>query len=757
MFTVSEMNKIFHNQFSASIRPLSGVGKLDSQRFGQKAYNLARAAADGFEVPNGFAIDHEVCQLISEGMGVGEADISQSITSLLGHTFGQNFQHKLIVRSSCSEEGSNGTSFSGLFKSIDSVESTEQVIAAIKDIVTDANRRFASESLRHFGCSSATNNIAVIVQESIDPLYSGVIWVAEDFARIESIAGHLKGLVSGLDEPFVYVLNKGHAVRFSGDSVDTKLLSHQQSKQMSELPIGSLRSHFGECVVEFAVTKRGFLLLQLGDYTPKNTGYKLKGQLITRKNEDTISKTQAMKLFIENNLFTVPAIILDADLKINQLEAEIAIFWSFDKPITVRLSNGNAIGLPRGFFTTLDAAMKFIAKHKRMGSELIVHQFLDATNSFELLVERDSCYMEHVPGLWESDNRNPPDVFRINNLGCSVHAFRHTRPSHLGTTETKETFTSQPLSLMEIREFCSLACELSERVRSLQGLEMPINVHAIWDRNTNSFQCLNIRPTTSIHKLDRSIETCHIVSCIGDLVDWDRINPVRLTKTVNRGSENQFVELAKALAKEEAVVVVEFGLLSHPAMVLRDYGCFVIGPEFLIEKNKDQQYRTLEIQLDEGYDPYERILCEKPICSDNHFHIVWDRNPVTSFHLLAMNKIKTPSVLDGGHIENVWSLFKEHDVKQPFYFERGRASFCTSGFTASQGHFHIVGLLDNVRTFENLRKDQSVQVYFDLVEAYQKVPLIGEYCVFGSAVTGFAVVQSPRLGKQFFRRAVVKL
>ena len=64
-----------------------------------------------------------------------------------------------------------------------------------------------------------------------------------------------------------------------------------------------------------------------------------------------------------------------------------------------------------------------------------------------------------------------------------------------------------------------------------------------------------------------------------DIEGWDGKTPILLRATSERGEEKKFINLAYHLPKNVDVYVC-FGWLSHPAMVLREYGVHII-PAYL--------------------------------------------------------------------------------------------------------------------------------------------------------------------------------
>jgi hypothetical protein len=93
--------------------------------------------------------------------------------------------------------------------------------------------------------------------------------------------------------------------------------------------------------------------------------------------------------------------------------------FDFEKPITVRFSYKNQVNLPRNFFKTKDELKLWIEQlviSKKW--ELIVHEYLNVRRNFELLLHKTYLLLEHIPGMWESDNMLNPDVIYVGQPNC---------------------------------------------------------------------------------------------------------------------------------------------------------------------------------------------------------------------------------------------------------------------------------------------------------------------------------------------------
>jgi hypothetical protein len=109
--------------------------------------------------------------------------------------------------------------------------------------------------------------------------------------------------------------------------------------------------------------------------------------------------------------------------------------------------------------------------------------------------------------------------------------------------------------------------------------KMPLNFHLV-ETDDQQYNFLNIRRITRLNrKYVRGGSFFHVRK-IEDLVGWDGKTDILLKITTQRGKEGDLIELASALPKGNAEVFVTFGYLSHPAILLREFGVTIVPAYF---------------------------------------------------------------------------------------------------------------------------------------------------------------------------------
>lgn len=710
------------------------MNEIEARRFGGKAAGLAKAATEGFSIPRTIVGNHELVRAVHEASLLKKQILSELAQEMKFLQTTSKLVDKVVVRSSHMLEGSAGASTSGAFKSYAVTADVECVFSAINRIAAHA------DSVSFDSCgddkTSALSGLSVLIQEEVVGDYFGILSLTDAGIEIEYTRDEFSDVVSGALAASRLFLMWDGTVLSSGrerNAAIERAIPRQQLKRLKG------------CSLEFAISGNKFFVLQVNEFNKPSPGYKLNS-----KDGHLFSKSIAMRKFSDMGLFTNPLLILKGSGNIETTLSEIENFWNFDEEITLRISNGGNIGMPRGFFGSMKEVRYFIEKNGSNDCEIIVHPFMNVTHSFEINIEEHGFFMEHVPGIWEADSLSPPDFIICRHSGsCEASVVISKRKCKVAFSGGDVVETPPPLSPTTVEEFGEFASEVSAAVRSIPEITLPVNVHAIWDEIRADFQCLNLRPSMELPVGVSQVDKLHVIESSSDVHLWNEKDPVLFRMTTARGHESEVIEVARILARYNADVFVEFGLLSHPSMVLRDNGCHVM-PVF-DSKFDGSNRENWSFKIDIGNDAVDRIMSEEALIENDTFHIVQDAQPLTRSHILAVSKSDTLSVVDGQIVQEALKFCEEFSGDNSFFYERGRASFCTSGFTNPHAHFHLVTGLDNDKTFGKMTKRLNVNMYSSLEDAYRAIGSFGEYCVFGSSKLGFAVYSGTAVGKRFFR------
>ena len=752
---------------TVDITSLPDGGPVTSDVFGQKAALLAQAALAGFRIPTGFSVSARLCYSILHSE-VQEPAID-TIRTRAKDLFETSSSGKLIVRSSSPHECNMGGGFSGLFESCFDISTPEEVVSAIGYVVQRASRDSLRTDLINAEYRLADPQMAVLVQEQLNPKCSGLAKVSKNDIYIEACRGHLRQLTTGQTSPIAFDFSVDDPLSLncaSQHAVDNEI--DQLKDVLLELPLLKLCATFSGSVLEFGIDPRGPVIFQV-DSKPAGASDE-PGRLATTTDHGEhrpalpLAKASAMHFFRANGLFEKRLEVFSCKLPLDTVLETSRPLFEGNKRTTVRFSQGNKIGLPRGFFSSWDDGRNFIERNYRDDWDVIIHEYIRAVRSFEILFAPDLVLLEHIPGMWESDNRLQPDVIIMDRRKRELIYFRYLRErtgKFVDQDINKELYAA-PLDIPICERLVDMIDDIQQVVQRQHPLDpeaTPINVHAVWDELADRYQCLNLRKGFTFPLRPRSWPDhgFHYVSQFSDLASWNGKAIIRLNLINDRGRESDLYALAKELAAIDGAIVIDFGLLSHPAMVLRDFGCNLIPGYLFDELSTDNQYFIERVRLDVHDDAFSRIVREPRLYETSEYLVVRDKDPVSEAHLLGVCKRPSPCTYDTNSIEDVWKLYEKvsHDHGDQFYFERGRLSFCSSGFTDPQDHFHLIGGIDFEATYQKLCEAVGGKQYGTLIEAYEAVsPGIQPYCVFGSPELGFVMASAPVMGKRLLRRSI---
>lgn len=153
-----------------------------------------------------------------------------------------------------------------------------------------------------------------------------------------------------------------------------------------------------------------------------------------------------------------------------------------------------------------------------------------------------------------------------------------------------------------------------------------------------------------------------------------------------------------------------------------------------------------------------RIIYEPQVLEDDSFGIVADIDPIVSNHYLFYVKEQHPSIADTDITAATAFLedqFVSH-VERPYaYFERGRASFCTSMQGVLHGHGHLVPVFSN--NLSGLFPYGEEQCFSSLKEAYDAISNKGQYLLWGNLGGAFFLIQNvEEMPKRTIRHTIRK-
>lgn len=721
----------------SSIVFLHSLEPRDAIRFGAKTAGLVSAISSGASVLPGLALSVDlVSQIASEDdVGLHRKIVEDGLLELAQSYPASSF----IVRSSSVFENDERCDFSGVFETYAGVRTAEEVLLAISDIVSAAREPKLSPFFEECGVSIDCDHMGILIQPEANPAYGGVIELKDNAAMIEFTSKSIAAAISG-DLQYSSVLWR-----------NGKLESKHFEEWDRDIALDELRNlNFQEntfwrdasrnrALVEFFVERSRLYVAQIKDRrSDLLSDLEGSNELVPYSAPASAGKFAAMRFFSENGLFDKPLYTLERGWSVEAALNYAGLLFNNCEHITLRVADGVEIGLPRAFCSSVDEVRSFVQTHSQNSYDLIMHGYINVERSLEILVDQDGFVIEHIPGMWESPNAHQPDVLLAKNGVITQYRINGTREAVIEGKTLPNSDLSQPLAAPDFERLIAFASKVWASFDASYRSDFPLNIHAVCDGRFDEFQCLNIRPGFKQEDYLLPVDDVRLVTGLADLKDWEPEQTVRLSLSLSRGDEGSLIPLGRALLKAKRPVIIDFGILSHPAMILRRIGCKLV-PSYKVAGCLAPDSYTIERQhLDTGLDPINRILGENSVMPNDDYHIVPDRDQITDRHWIGLSRLPSDSWVDSGKMDQVLKIYEAFaDGDDAFFFEKGRSSFCTSIFTSAREHFHLIKGQDFKHIVEQLARQTDGCRYLSLDMAYRAAPSQGAYVLFGTPSHGF--------------------
>lgn len=704
------------------IEILKSPKQLSLKRFGVKASSLSNNVLLSRWIPDGFILSNALVAKIAKNE-LETKDIvklKESLEELIKKS------ETLILRSSSSLEWVQGHSFAGLFSSFRGITNFDEFLTLIKKSYEEANSKKISDYAELKNVSLPQNHLALLVQNEIKCNKSALVVLDKESEHIEIFDGDIKNAVcGGITPSFSQVKNKTGVISEEGTiplhfSVYDDLCAIIDSARQSMLNSNSVH-------LEIGFTNTQAFVFQVNNLPNQSVN----NFLNNRHLDIFLTKSESMRWFYKVGLFKEKLKIYLFQTK-EVLYKNILDDFDFEKTITLRLSYKNMVNLPRYFFRTkneLKQVLEQINIPKSERWEIIVHEYLNVRRSFELLLNKDYLLLEHIPGMWESDNILNPDVIYSDNKNVKTWVWGEER-ENLKFADSPENYNYyQKITIDDTlvdwqTKLNCVVCILREKFKS----DLPLNFHFVED-DTQDWSFLNIRKGFDILQVKTVQIESHVISSISDVVNWDGVKPLHLKISSQRKNEEELLDIIQKLPRNiDDDVIIDFGLLSHPAILLREFGYNVV-PSYFFSNINDSPSNYVFKTFDTGDDPIKRIMSESFVYDDDDFRVVYDKKPIVENHLLVLSKHSYTSMADEDDVVSKYNfLFKDLNGKKiidnSFLVERGRAQFCTSGFTDSHAHAHLLPLTpfkeNMIELFVEATKSQKMESLEDAINILRK-------------------------------------
>lgn len=572
----------------AGVRALKELWKEESPCFGNKANTLSKAMKWGIAILPGFCVTFDLNVDYNSQLRSFSAQIEQFYQKLME----ERGNCRAIVRSSVDLEDGENAQFPGIFSSISGVATLPQLYQAIRRCFDShrnpAVRYYARENAADFQFQYFT----VLIQEELQSQYAGLAttripvdrYMEENIMLASLTQGNNHELVKGIGPSSTYSFCMAQdrlCVRKITGNIPINQECFDCVFQKLYQVLTSLRQKAGrELEVEWGYAGGELYIFQIR-FAPKlfapNDDWK--EQAITGLSGDASQgfKYQAMRFFQEQGLFSRKSLLFPYETSAREV-AQAVLKEGLPAPITVRFSKKGEIGLPRAFLPDGAAAAEYICHTKQPDWSVIVYSSLTVRQSFEMYIDHDTIILECVPGMWESGSSLAADMAVLTQGRARFWLVKEARNAQYEDEKGVRTALLPPTSLEQMRTELTPRISTMYRLREIFSSDLPLNFHFVSDGICDYF--LNCRRTRRIFWEDQYGGPVQVIETVADCSSWDGKSSILFRPKLHRGEELLLFQFIPFLKRLSVPIYVEFGILSHPAIMLREFEITVI-PYFL--------------------------------------------------------------------------------------------------------------------------------------------------------------------------------
>lgn len=579
----------------ASSLPLGDPG-ITRERFGTKSATLSRLwQAGGIRIPRGVALDIDAV--------AADTDLHEALERIAADLLEDG--RPLIARSSAIVEDGGHPQFPGRFASRRDLSSVEDLLEGVKYCVSHAtDARVLDYRVAH-GLDRSSPPMSVLIQEQVSAEFAGVVFTRaprpfHDYsALIELGEGDGSRLLAGSVVGGLFGVNPGppvdEYVQLAGNHYDLSELTPVVQDVFAEcrrVEVALGESQDIEWVwaggeVYIVQARPSLLLLPKtvsgpAKYPPQR---RRPTRPLLEMTKQIGQKAAAERYFERLGCGAANGLVVSPKATEEELGSRLRNREVGPHGSVIRFSLREKAGLPVAFVPRdVDLVQAYFAARPPGDCAGIISNYVFADHAFEAFVARDHTIVEHVPGNWEPRSSLLPDVLLWEGIEVEFWRYKEVRKATYELPSRDEQPASierdaQPLAADEVEEWVETLAERLERIRADFYDHLPLNVHFI--RAGKDWHFLNIRPTRNL-TVERSTRTpdrtfkprrCFLIAKVDDLRGWDGMAPLLVTHEADSAGRGDLSQLAAAMRSAHVrTVLTTFGALSHPALVLREFG-----------------------------------------------------------------------------------------------------------------------------------------------------------------------------------------
>jgi Pyruvate phosphate dikinase, AMP/ATP-binding domain len=591
---------------------------VTSSKYGPKAATLSTLKRGGVRVPDGYCID-----LTTSTVDVMQRNgqLREIWNTLSGTEISASRTNSIIVRSSASVEDSSLALFPGRFASRKDVNTFTDLIVGINACVASHDSPAVKQYQEMLELSPDRVRVGVIIQHQVPAVLSGVAFTdapapyEEHELLVEMVSGVADELLIGNITGSLYSYKRANGQEsyhhLIGPPVETSLIAKILAR-LSDV-CEKVTSLLGEPQdIEWVWDGKDLYIVQA---RPIRSSAPQGGVPISVDSDQGEPNTPFLPMADKWGLKAAAAlyfrrykqgarnaIVVPPDSDAGEVASALNGYNGGEHGTVIRFSVEAHVGVSKRFVPPGGDIIRAYLDTRQNNSWVgIVSDFVYLESSFEAYVSDKALLVEHVPGNWEPANQLPPDVFLWTESRFEFLRVASPRDAAVEVPSARNSPGVLRRLVPAIPDdvaarWASRMIERFSAIRADMSSQLPVNVHFVADGG-DEWYFLNIRPTTHLH-LERSerlrddsfkANRLFLVVTPNDVRHWDRRSRILVNCAADRGGLGGISVLAASL-RDAGVnqVFCTFGVLSHPAILLREFGLTVV-PLYL-----DHESRQIE-------------------------------------------------------------------------------------------------------------------------------------------------------------------
>lgn len=567
------------------VRLLTSMLSESDTNLGNKVINLAKIIScfpDSDFVLPGFCVTFDVHDNLQDQMRLFDSDICEHYFNLMKNG---NNDTTVIVRSSADQEDGSDTLYPGVLKSFSGISNISMLRSAILECVSFIDATTTKKYADIHGIYNQFNFFTVLIQIELQPEYSGVAFTRLPFVQSNSDtmitqmtieSNH--DMVQGFGKFNTYTMTFNQKTINYNQCIERAFYVDQAIEQHILEILGRLMIRLKDVFHYDLDIEWGYAGGKLYIYQARMLKANIPLDTVSRRisafrdNAAQGLKYQAMSFFVEHNLFQQEALFFPKDRPFADIRLDLLRKMP-NSPVTVRFSCGNDIGLPRFFAETPKEAINKIEALKQDDWSIIVYPSIDVKESYELYMDQEKTVLEYVPGMWESDSHLLADTTVLIGNSLKLWLSQGKRVAKYENSQGVWTEYVRPTDKnVAIKRFQKMFPIISS-LRNIFQNDFPLNFHFVSDGERISF--LNCRLSKEINCSLHNGNNFFEIRNISDCEDWNGQPAILFCPDLRRGEEATILEFIPFLKNAGVPVYVKFGILSHPAIMLREFGITV--------------------------------------------------------------------------------------------------------------------------------------------------------------------------------------